>query len=35
LTDTLQKYKIGEEVSLKILREGKEMSLKLKLEEKK
>jgi len=35
LTDILQKYKIGEEVSLKILREGKEMSLKLKLEEKK
>jgi len=35
LTDTLQKYKIGEEVSLKILREGKEMNAKLKLEEKK
>ena len=35
LTDILQKYKIGEEISLKILREGKEMSLKLKLEEKK
>ena len=35
LTDILQKYKIGEEVSLKILREGKEMNAKLKLEEKK
>ena len=35
LADTLQKYKIGEEISLKILREGKEMNAKLKLEEKK
>jgi serine protease Do len=35
LTDILQKYKIGEEISLKILREGKEMNVKLKLEEKK
>ena len=35
LTDILQKYKIGEEISLKILREGKEMNAKLKLEEKK
>lgn len=35
MADTLQKYKIGEEISLKILREGKEMNAKLKLEEKK
>jgi len=35
LTDVLQKHKIGEEISLKILREGKEINLKLKLEEKK
>ena len=35
LADILQKYKIGEEISLKILREGKEMNVKLKLEEKK
>jgi len=35
LTDILQKYKIGAEISLKILREGKETNVKLKLEEKK
>jgi len=34
LANLLQKYKIGEEISLKILREGKEKNLKLKLEEK-
>jgi len=35
LADVLQKHKIGEEISLKVLREGKEINLKLKLEEKK
>lgn len=35
LTDVLQKYKIGDEISLKILREKKEITLKVKLEEKK
>jgi len=35
LANLLQKYKIGEEISLKILRGGKEINLKLKLEEKK
>ena len=35
LANVLQKYKIGEEVSLKILRQGKEINLKVKLEEKK
>jgi serine protease Do len=35
LADILQRYKIGDEVSLKILREGKEMNVKIKLEEKK
>jgi serine protease Do len=35
LTDILQKYKVGDEILLKILREGKEMNVKLKLEEKK
>jgi serine protease Do len=35
LSDILQKHKIGEEISLKILREGKEMNLTVKLEEKK
>jgi serine protease Do len=35
LADILQKYKIGEEISLKILREKKEVNLKMKLEEKK
>ena len=34
LANLLQKYKIGEEVSLKILRQGKEIIVKLKLEEK-
>lgn len=34
LTDVLQKQKIGDTVSLKILREGKEINLKVKLEEK-
>jgi len=34
LADILQKYKIGEEISLKILREKKEINLKMKLEEK-
>jgi serine protease Do len=35
LADTLQKQKIGGTISLKILREGKEINLKVKLEEKK
>jgi len=35
LADILQKFQIGDEVSLKILREGKEINLKVKLEEKK
>jgi serine protease Do len=35
LANLLQKFKIGEEVSLKVLREGKETILKVKLEEKK
>lgn len=35
LADVLQKYKIGEEISFKVLREGKEINLKAKSEEKK
>lgn len=35
LANLLQKYKIGQEISLKVLREGKEINLKVKLEEKK
>jgi len=35
LANILQKYKINEEISLKVLREGKEINLKVKLEEKK
>jgi len=35
LANMLQKFKIGEKISLKILREGKEIILKVKLEEKK
>jgi len=35
LANLLQKCKIGEEISLKVLREGKEITLKAKLEEKK
>ena len=35
LADVLQKYKIGEEISFKVLREGKEINLKVKSEEKK
>jgi len=35
LSDILQKHKIGDEIELKILREGKEIHLKIKLEEKK
>ena len=35
LANLLQKFKIGDEVSLKVLREGKEITLKVKLEEKK
>ncbi len=35
LANLLQKYKIGEEISLKVLRQGKEIIVKLKLEEKK
>ena len=35
LADLLQKFKIGDEISLKVLREGKEITLKVKLEEKK
>lgn len=34
ITDVLQKFKINEEINLKILRECKEMSIKAKLEEK-
>lgn len=34
LTDILPKFKIGQEISLKILREGKEIKTKVKLEEK-
>jgi serine protease Do len=35
LANLLQKYKIGEEISLKVQRQGKEITLKVKLEEKK
>jgi serine protease Do len=35
LTDILSKLKIGQEIKLKVLREGKEVGVKLKLEEKK
>jgi len=35
LSSTLQKYKIGQEIQLKILREGKEIVVKVKLGEKK
>lgn len=35
LTDLLQKCQIGQEIELKVLREGKEITLKAKLEEKK
>jgi len=35
LADLLSKQKIGDEISLKVLREGKEITLKVKLEEKK
>jgi len=35
LANLLQKFKIGEEISLKVLREGKEINIKVKLEEKK
>ena len=35
LSHILQKYKINQEVSLKILRNGKEITLKVKLEERK
>jgi len=35
LANLLQKFKIGDEVSLKVLREDKEIILKVKLEEKK
>ena len=35
LANILQKCKIGEEVALKILREGKKIDLKVELEEKK
>lgn len=35
LSDILQKLKIGDEISLKVLRKGKEITLKAKLEEKK
>lgn len=35
LAEILQKYKIGDEISLKVLRESKEIILKTKLEEKK
>ncbi|MDI6591753.1 MAG: trypsin-like peptidase domain-containing protein [Patescibacteria group bacterium] len=35
LAHLLQKYRVGEEISLKVLREGKEITLKVKLEEKK
>jgi len=35
LGNILQKYKVGDEINLKVLREGKEIILKVKLEEKK
>ena len=35
LADVLAKQKIGDEISLKVLREGKEITLKVKSEEKK
>lgn len=35
LANILQKYEIGQEIFLKVLREGKELNLKIKLEEKK
>ena len=35
LTDVLQKFQIGDEITLKILRQGKEITVKAKLEEKK
>jgi len=35
LANILQKFKSGDEISLKVLREGKEINLKVKLEEKK
>jgi serine protease Do len=35
LANILQKFQIGEEISLKVLREGKEITLRVKLEEKK
>jgi len=35
LANMLQKFKIGEEIKLKVLREGKEITLKAKLEERK
>ncbi len=35
LTDILQDYKVGDEVSLKVLREGREINIKLKLEKRK
>jgi len=35
LANLLQKYKIGDEISLKVLRQGKEVTAKVKLEEKK
>ncbi len=35
LSDLLEKYKIGDEVEFKILRKGKEIKIKVKLEEKK
>ena len=35
LANILQKFKIGDEISLKVLRESKEITLKVKLEEKK
>ena len=34
IADVLQKHKVGDEVNLKVLREGKEIKLKIKLEEK-
>ncbi len=35
LADVLQKYKIGDEIALKVLREGKQLTVQIKLEEKK
>jgi len=35
LAEVLQKHKIGEEISLKVLREGKEINLKAVLGERK